>query len=170
MPGGGTAEARAQDLDAWEISSFYGGEGKWGNRAQLAIWMNRHRDLEAADYASWAAILHLWQLDAEAWQLLTRHVKEPVFLSYSGGVGSPEALEEHWRAHPEDPVLAMAFAEQCIRRGDPARSQQVILTVAAGKKAAPVVSAKGGLRVCEPGGLRDGREHAAPHETGRVGS
>jgi O-antigen ligase len=123
-------------IDAWEPAAFYSAVRKWGDRAQLEIWMNRRLELEETDYKTWASILHEWRLDADAWSILTRRIKEPSFPESSAGE-SIEALEANWRAHPDDPVSAQAYARQCSINGDSAKSEQVILSVAAGKSPPP---------------------------------
>ena len=119
-------------LEEWEPSAFYSAVRKWGNRAQLEVWMQRRRELEESDYKNWAAILHEWQMDADAWKILSHRIKEPAFPDADGSE-TMEALEESWRQHPDDPVSAQAYARQCSMNGDAATSEQVILTVAAGK-------------------------------------
>jgi hypothetical protein len=94
--------------------------------------MNRRRALEAADFKTWAAILHEWRMDADAWSVLTRQIKEPEFPGARAGESIAE-LEANWRAHPDDAVGAQAYARQCSMNGDAAKSEQIILTVAAGK-------------------------------------
>jgi len=122
----------ASQLEEWEPIEFYVLTRKWGDRDQMESWMNRHRDLEPADYKTWATILHEWQLDEDAWAILTRRIKEPGFPD--AGTGETiEALEAMWRAHPDDPINAQAYAQQCSVNGDAATCEQVILTVAAGK-------------------------------------
>jgi hypothetical protein len=124
----------ATTLEWWEPLDFYGAERRWGNPAQLEIWRSRHRDLERADYKAWAEILHEWKLDGEAWRILSRHTREPSFPnSLASQGGATTGLENRWRENPEDPVIAQTYAEQCSQRGDAARSEQVILSVAAGK-------------------------------------
>ena len=119
-------------IDAWEPPAFYSAVRKWGDRAQLEIWMNRRRELEPADYKTWAAILHEWQMDADAWSILSRRIKEPGFPDSAPGEPTA-ALAANWRAHPDDPIAAQAYARQCSINGDAATSEQVILSVAAGK-------------------------------------
>jgi O-antigen ligase len=119
-------------VDAWEPAAFYAMLRKWGDRAQLDIWMNRRRELEASDYKTWAGILHEWKFDADAWGILSRQIKDPAYPETHPGE-TPEALEADWRAHPDDPLSAQAYARQCSMDGHSALSEQVILTVAAGK-------------------------------------
>jgi O-antigen ligase len=119
-------------IESWEPASFYDLIRKWGDRAQLIIWMNRRRDLEPSDYRTWASILHAWKMDADAWDILSRHVTEPGFPQIGSGE-TIQALESAWRSHPDDPVSAQAYARECAAAGDTATSEQVILAVAAGK-------------------------------------
>jgi len=123
-------------IPSWETAAFYFSVRKWGDRAQLEIWMNRRPELEESDYKNWAAILHDWQLDADAWRILSQRIKEPDFPE-SHGVETIEALEASWRAHPDDPLKAQLYAQQCLLNGDSAKSEQVILSVAAGKSPPP---------------------------------
>ena len=128
-----TARGDSDDgLEAWEPAAFYFGLRKWGDRAQLLIWMNRRRELEATDYRTWASILHEWQMDADAWNVLSRRVKEPDFPE-AQSAGTKEALEADWHANPDDAINAQAYARECAKSGNAAASEQVILTVAAGK-------------------------------------
>jgi hypothetical protein len=119
-------------LEKWEITDFYFLVQRWGNAAQLEIWMNRRPELEPNDYRTWATILHDWQLDADAWTILSRRVKEPAFPAAAVGESS-EAIEVNWREHPEDPLNAQAYARACWQNGEKAKSEQVILSVATGK-------------------------------------
>jgi hypothetical protein len=120
----------------WEPPSFYFTVRKWGNRAQLQVWMNRHPELAQSDYKTWAAILHEWQLDADAWGILSTRIKEPPFpISASGE--NIDALEGNWRAHPDDIVNAQAYARECDLNGKPGKGEQVILTIASGKNPPP---------------------------------
>jgi hypothetical protein len=75
-------------------------------------------------------------LDAQAWTLLSRHIQEPAFPE-SHASDNIQTLEARWRANPDDPLSAQAYAWQCSRAGDNARSDQIILTVAAGKNPPP---------------------------------
>jgi O-antigen ligase len=119
-------------IDAWEPAAFYSMVRKWGNSAQLEIWMNRRPELAEKDYKTWAGILHEWKLDTDAWSILSRRIKEPGFPD-SHADETAEALEAEWRAHPDDPLSAQAYARRCSMDGNSAKSEQVILSVAAGK-------------------------------------
>jgi O-antigen ligase len=119
-------------LDAWEPAPFYEMVQKWGNAAQLEIWMARRPELEERDYRTWAGILHDWKLDADAWSVLSRRIKEPPYPGAPAGE-KLQALEADWRAHPDDPLSAQAYAQACTLAGYPTKSEQVILAMAAGK-------------------------------------
>ena len=119
-------------FESWEPTAFYTEIRKWGDRAQLIIWMNRRRELEPDDFKTWASILHAWQMDADAWAILSRHITEPAFPDAGTGE-TTQALESAWREHPDDPESAQAYARQCSVDGDNAKSEQVILAIAAGK-------------------------------------
>jgi hypothetical protein len=67
-------------------------------------------------------------MDADAWQVLSRHVTEPAFPDTGSGE-TLQALATAWRSNPDDPVSAQA----CAVSGDKATSEQVILSVAAGR-------------------------------------
>jgi O-antigen ligase len=123
-------------IDEWERPAFYDAVTKWGNRAQLDIWMTLHPELEESDYKKWASILHEWQMDADAWRILSHRIKEPEYPETTGGE-TIDALEASWREHPDDPVYAQAYARQCSLNGDAAKSEQVILSIAAGKSPPP---------------------------------
>jgi hypothetical protein len=128
--------ASGASLEDWELTGFYYTIRKWGDRTELGTWMKLRGDREAADYKTWAAILHDWQMDADAWAILSRRIKEPDFPASSDGE-TIEALEANWRANPGDPVSAQAYARQCSLNGDSAKSDQVILSVASGKNPPP---------------------------------
>ena len=119
-------------VDAWEPAAFYASLRKWGDRAQLQTWMNSRRELEETDFKTWAGILHDWQMDAEAWKLLSSRIKEPVFPSASGAE-TAEMLAAKYHSNPDDPISAQAYAQQCEVSGNKARSEQVIMAIAAGK-------------------------------------
>jgi len=123
-------------VDEWERPAFYAAVRKWGTRAQMLAWMKRRPELEPADYKSWAAILHEWEMDADAWRILTNRIKEPAFPATHGDE-SLASLEAEWRAHPDDPVIAQAYARECAVSGDAAKSEQIILTIATGKNPPP---------------------------------
>ncbi len=89
-------------MEAWETAAFYYCVRKWGNPAQFQIWMNRHREIEQADYKTCARILHEWNMDADAWAILSRHIKEPT--SHPPfHPRRPNALEADWRIIPTIP-------------------------------------------------------------------
>ncbi len=119
-------------LDAWEIAPFYSMIRKWGDRAQLQIWMNRRRELGPSDFRNWAAIMHEWSMDADAWAILSEHIPNPDYPDAQSGQ-SPDLVESEWRAHPEDPLLAQEYARQCSQRGNATEARQVIMTIASGQ-------------------------------------
>jgi O-antigen ligase len=120
-----------------EAAGFYNAIRKWGNRAQLDIWMTRHPELEESDFKAWASIYHEWHMDDEAWRILSDHIKEPAFPdSIPTGV-STTSLEAEWRSHPDDPVSAQTYAHQCSLDGDTGHYEQVILAIASGKTPPP---------------------------------
>ena len=123
-------------VETWEVPAFYSALRKWGDKVQLEAWMHRRPELELSDYKTWAAILHQWQMDNDAWRILSRRIKEPAFPESQGGE-TIEALEANWRAHPDDPIYAQAYARQCSLSGDTAKSEQIILSVAEGKSPPP---------------------------------
>jgi len=127
---GNTTEA----LDSWETQAFYPALRRWGNRAELEAWIQRRPGLEATDYADWAGILHEWQLDADAWSILSHRIKEPAYPDAPAGEDAQE-IETAYRTQPDDPIYAQAYARQCAVTGDAAKSEQVILAIAAGKNA-----------------------------------
>ena len=138
-------------LEAWEAPEFYAAARKWGDPAQLAIWMNRRHSLEESDYRYWARLFHGWRLDADAWKILARRIREPKFPSTGKTPVASDILAANWVANPTDPISAEAYALDCDSHGNPARAEQVILSVAAGKnpplwfieKAAYLYAAKG---------------------------
>jgi hypothetical protein len=119
------------DLEEWEAPAFYATVRKWGDRAQVEIWAERRPRLQRTDFRMWAAIMHEWHMDADAWRLLSSHIHEPPYPG-SGSLDTIDNLEASWRAHPDDPVAAQAYAHQCSIDGEPAKSEQVILIVASG--------------------------------------
>jgi O-antigen ligase len=119
-------------LETWELPAFYSGLRKWGNRAQLEEWIKRRPGLEATDFADWAAILHQWQMDSDAWSVLSHRIKEPAFPDAPPGENA-QAVETAYRTTPDDAIAAQAYARQCSLVGDAAKSEQVILAIAAGK-------------------------------------
>ena len=123
-------------VDVLESSAFYRALRKWGDPARLEIWMHRHPELEAADFKTWAAILHDWQLDTDAWRILSSHIKDPPFPDSNAG-DSAQMAEANWRSHPDDPIYAQAYARLCSINGNASRSEQIILSVATGKSPPP---------------------------------
>jgi O-antigen ligase len=129
---GNTSDA----AELWERPDFYSAVRKWGNRAQMLAWIKHRPGLEKEDFKSWASILHEWQMDQEAWQILARQIKEPDFPKANTAESMFE-LEADWRGHPDDPIIAQTYARECAVNGETAKSEGVIMSVAAWKNPPP---------------------------------
>jgi O-antigen ligase len=71
--------AEAPDVTAAELHSFYGLAPRWGNREDFEEWARRHEGYGMRDYRQWAALLHAWGDDEQAWRLLSNRIDEPIF-------------------------------------------------------------------------------------------
>jgi hypothetical protein len=130
--------AVADDLLDAEIEKFYVSAARWGKPEQLAIFQQRHPELKGRDFKRWAALLHGWEKDEEAWQLIASQVPEPDF-TYLPPRSDLERLKEGWRLDNHQFVNARDYAAVLTMeaRLDPARevvlldlAREVIVTVA----------------------------------------
>lgn len=128
--------ASGADLPAGELEMFYRQAARWLPDEKFEGWMQQHPEREAVDYQKWAALLHGWGREADAWKLLQRYHPEPPFPG-----GEPKftraQLEKTWTLAPENVVNAQALAQVLLAEGDLAGSRQVIL-VSARRDGAPV--------------------------------
>jgi hypothetical protein len=113
-----------------EADAFLRLAAQWGTPEQLQEWMNRRDGNRPREYRQWAALLHQWGRDTEAWALLHGEVSEPTFPSFMPKA-PPDQLEFRWRNSPKDIVNARNYAQFLQASGDTESMENVILTVAA---------------------------------------
>jgi hypothetical protein len=77
----------------------------------------------------WAALLHQWGQDNEAWALLYAQIPEPTFPSFLPKAPR-EQMEFLWKHNPGDIVNARNLAHTLSAGGDEEKSDAVILGVA----------------------------------------
>lgn len=128
--------AFAPDLAQYEIDDFYVEAYKYGNITMLDEWMARHPSLEESDYKTWAALLHHWNDDTDAWKLLSSRAREP---GYPQGAikEKQDALESKWFSDPDNVMNAQTLARVYAAAGEPAKEREVIIAVASGPNAPP---------------------------------
>jgi O-antigen ligase len=141
--------SREGNIPPGEADTFLRLALRWGTIEQLRDWMRRHQDRRPEQYRLWAALLHRWGQDNEAWALLFSQIPEPGFPSFLPK--SPrDKMEFLWRNNPEDIGNAHALAHSYKATVEDAKSEEVILAVAAKadapewflKKAAHIVAKK----------------------------
>jgi hypothetical protein len=128
--------ANADDLTDAELRALYTLAGRWGNLQDFQEWMKNHATLAARDYRQWAALLHGWGADEEAWQLLAPKVSDPAFPPALPNV-SRETLEKAWRAKQDSVVTAQQLAQIRRQAGDKDGSDEIIIGVANGENPPP---------------------------------
>jgi O-antigen ligase len=118
------------ELRPEEVQLFYRNLPRWGTKEHLAQWRQHYAEREPRDFKTWAALLHGWGEDVDAWQLLTRHVEDPAFPPQQLSTRL-EQLEAGWLKDAKNFVLAQALAAAWHSRGELDREQKVLLSVAA---------------------------------------
>ena len=128
--------AFSDDIAQFEIENFYAQAAKYGNIAGFRDWISRHPTREDADYKDWAALLHHWNDDAYAWQILSRRTKEPEYPS--GSIpDKQDVLESKWFSEPDDVLNAQNLAKVYAATGHPEKEREVIAAVASQQNAPP---------------------------------
>jgi hypothetical protein len=92
--------------------------------------MGRQDAHRSREYRKWAALLHGWGRDNEAWALLHGEIAEPTFPSFMPKAPRDQ-LEFRWKHSPTDIVNARNYAQYLQANGDASGMEDVILTVAA---------------------------------------
>ena len=116
----------------------------------------------------WVNILHRWEADAAAWEIIAAEWPEPPARS-APERDEPDHLAKVWSTDPDDLVNAREYAEHLERLGDLDRAQELIVKVAARsnapgwflRKAARIHAASGNAREAVELFLR---EKEKPHE------
>jgi hypothetical protein len=116
-------------IPAAEADTFLRLAEQWGTPEQLQQWMATHEDHRAREYRQWAALLHHWGRDNEAWALLHGQVSEPTFPSFMPKAPRDQ-LEFRWIHSPADIVNARNYAQLLQASGDLPGMEAVILGVA----------------------------------------
>jgi hypothetical protein len=125
--------ANAPDLTEEELRDFYLLAPRWGNREDFQAWSRRHAACGIRDYRQWAALLHGWGADDEAWQILSVKSSDPPYPGAPPNVPR-EVLESTWRTRPENVVNAQQLAQVRQQAGDQAGCDEILVTVANGEK------------------------------------
>lgn len=144
--------AVTDDLTDEEVNAFYSLVADRGTREQFEKFCIRHGDLRARDYVMWVNILHKWESDVVAWNILSAEWPEPP--SHPPAKGEPSRFATMWETDPNDAVNARDYAEHLERVGDVDRAHEIILKVASRidaaewflRKAARVHAARGNYR------------------------
>lgn len=127
--------ALTADLDPAEIAAFYPAAHRWLDREQLDAWMQRRSAWKGREHREWARLLHGWQDDQAAWQLLAAAAPEDKFPALPAALNR-ERLEELWNVAPGNFVNAQQLAALRARDGDVKGSEEIILAVG-GSEGAP---------------------------------
>ncbi len=128
--------ANAADLSDVELQSLYTLAPKLGNLEDFQEWAKNHAASGLRDYRQWAALLHGWGADEQAWQILSLKVPEPAFPAAVPNV-SREMLEKAWRIKQDNVVTAQQLAQLRLQAGDKDGSDEIIIEVANSEKAPP---------------------------------
>ena len=126
--------AFADDLAQFEIDDFYAAAAKYGNAASFNEWMRRHPAQEATDYLRWAALLHYWKFDADAWKLLAPRTAEPGYPTTPIKETQGD-LEAKLFVDQDNAVLAQTLARVYATSGQPDKEREVVADVAKGPNA-----------------------------------
>ncbi len=142
--------ALTADLDPAEIAAFYPTADRWLERAQLDAWMQRRSAWKSREHREWARLLHGWQDDQAAWQLLAAFTPEQDFPALPATL-EREPLEAKWRIAPTNFVNAQQLAAARARAGETVPSEEIVLATAArddapwwfARKAAHILARRG---------------------------
>ena len=117
------------NLDEREVDAFYKLVSRFGTREQFDEFCERHADLRAHDFRTWVSLLHAWNADDAAWQILTAEWPAPNSQPVPPR-GEQTHLALRWGSNPRDVVNARDYAEYLIANRDTEAATEVILTVA----------------------------------------
>ena len=155
------------ELGEEEVNTFYSIVAERGTREQFEQFCQRHTDLRARDHVMWINILHKWESDAAAWEIIAAEWPDPPMRPAPAGVESPR-LAGMWDATPADAVNAREYAEYLERIGKTEEAHEVILKVAARANAPDWFLRKAGHIRAASGDVREAvelflREKQKPH-------
>ena len=143
----GSVEGR---LDEREVDAFYKLVARFGTREQFDDFCDRHADLRAHDFKTWVALLHGWNADDAAWQILASEWPAPTSRAVPSR-GEQTHLASRWGSDPRDVVNAREYAEYLIANRDTEGATDVILTVAR-RQGAPEWFVRKGAHLLATGG------------------
>ena len=157
------------DLTENEAQSFYSLIESRGTRGQFDQFCQRHPELRTRDFSAWVGILHRWDDDKAAWQVLDAEWPEPATRP-APTHGDSALLASNWETAPHDFINAREYAEYLARAGDLDRANEVVVTVATRsdapewfvRKAARVHAADGDFQSAVALFLREKRAPEAP--------
>jgi len=109
--------AMTDDLTDGEVQGFYNFVTRWGDPEQLVIFEQHHPDLKARDFKKWAGLLHEWDKDKEAWQLIASQVPEPNFPSIVARTDLA-LLKLVWEREPHQFLNAQDYAALLTATGE----------------------------------------------------
>ena len=121
--------AVAGDLSDGEVEAYYGFAARWGDSKQFAVFQQHHPALKERDFKRWAALLHGWKKNEEAWQLIASRVPEPAFTSIPA-VSDLDRLAAEWDHDKHKYVNAQDYAAVLTVKGRLDEALKVIETVA----------------------------------------
>ncbi len=121
--------AFAGDLAQFEIDDFYVVASKYSNASSFNEWMTRHPSLEETDYLKWAALLHYWKFDADAWKLLAKKSSEPGY-PVTPIKETQQDMEGKLFTDPDNAILAQSLARVYSTSGQPDAERDLISHVA----------------------------------------
>ncbi len=158
------------DLGEEEVEAFYSLVAQRGTREQFEQFCRRHTDRRARDHVMWVNVLHKWDADEAAWEIVAAEWPEPPLRPAPVG-GEPHRLAAMWDSTPTDVVNARDYAEYLERTGDLDHAREVILRVAARsnaadwflRKAGHVHAARGNVREAVELFLREKQKPRDPH-------
>jgi O-antigen ligase len=124
----------AGDLQEYEVRDIRQCLAKWGNAKQLNEWMTLHPFMEKTEFLDWARLFAGWNLNREAWELISRNIAEPD-LARAAGSEKINVIEARWMRDKNDPVVAESYAAALMAAGQDSRACEVIHHVAGTEKA-----------------------------------
>jgi hypothetical protein len=142
--------ALTNDLTPDELTLFYRNAARWGSRSQFDDWRREHAAWKARDFRLWAALLHQWGDEQQAFALLAEYLPEPAFPKASPAVDRAQ-LEMKWRITPKNVVNAQQLALVRQLAGETVESDEIILAVAQQENAPPWFVIKAGYAYARMG-------------------
>jgi O-antigen ligase len=125
---------KVADLHDFEVRDICPCLSKWGTTRQLDEWMELRTLTEKNEFTGWARLLAGWNMNKEAWGLISRNIREPAPPTVAG-VEKIDTLEARWMHDHDDPLAAQAYAAALVASGQTGRADEIILRAAESPKA-----------------------------------